>query len=130
MYGGPEFTVSRRIVQAIALAKAGPVARARIANVVNGTAYREAAYILETRQTEAKSVNLFTGREKELRKSLLEEELKVVEELHTMMQPHDRVVEELDTSDIAWEQAMEDNDLDADEILNGHIEVALKENVA
>ena len=130
MYGGPEFTASRRIVQAIALAKAGPVARARIANVVNGTAYREAAYILETRQTEAKSVNLFTGREKELRKSLLEEELKVVEELHTMMQPHDRVVEELDTSDITWEQAMEDNDLDADEILNGHIAAALKEVAA
>lgn len=43
---------------------------------------------------------------------------------------HDRVVEELDTSDITWEQAMEDNDLDADEILNGHIEAALKENVA
>ncbi|MBR3085167.1 MAG: hypothetical protein IKH04_02065 [Kiritimatiellae bacterium] len=121
MYGAP-----RRIVQALALAKAGPSARARIANAMHGTASREALFILERRQFEAKSPNLYHGREKDLRKNLFENEIETLNEFYHLFQSHENAPEDIDSKGITWEQAIEDNDFDFDPMFDAHVAKALE----
>lgn len=120
MDNGPEYKACRRIVQAIAVTKAGPAARQRIANAVNGTAFRQAAFVLEVRSNEASST-LYQGKERDARKRLFAIERETMTDLFSLFQPHDRPLEPIDTEDITWEQAMADNEEDFDEVFDAHV---------
>lgn len=125
MFRGPEYNACHRIGMTLAVLKAGPAARVRIANAVQGTAYREAAYVLEVRMSEAESDLLYQGREQDVRKRLFGNNTAISNEFFRLFQPHDRIPENPDTEGITWEQAMAHNDVAFDEIFDDHIAKAL-----
>lgn len=124
MFGGGEYRACRRIVQSLAVLKAGPAAHARIANAMRGAAAREAAFVLETRSKEANS-QLYRGAEKDARKRLFENETDTLNDLYSLFLPHDVPPDSPDTDGITWQQAMEHNDEAFDDIFDDHVTKAL-----
>lgn len=123
---GPEELVCRRMVQALALAKAGPAARARIANAVNGTAFREAAFILDKREEESRSYVIFPDANvRRARERFFARETQVLEDVHVMFQIRSGHGAPLDTNGITIEQVREHIDLDVDTLFDTQVANAI-----
>jgi hypothetical protein len=126
MPNGPEEFVCRRIVQAVAMAKAGPAARARIANAVHGTACREAAYILEMRQTESRSPVLFPdGDVRKHRDRYFSGAIQVLDDLNMIIQGPCDEEAAIDTTGITVEQVQQHIDRDVDTLFDTQVANAM-----
>lgn len=123
---GPEEFVCRRIVQAVAMAKAGPAARARIANAVNGTACREAAFILETRKTESLSPKLFPDDNvRQHRERYFSNALQVLGDLNMIIHGPCDEDAAIDTAGITVDQVQEHIDRDVDTLFDTQVANAI-----
>ena len=124
MLNGAEHVACHRLFEAVAVSKAGPAVRARIANAVRTLACRQAGFILETRLDEAES-GIYTGAEKTARERLFRNEKATLNGLYIFFQPLDRPPESLDTDGITWEQAMAANDVFFSDVFDDHIAKAV-----
>ena len=122
-----DYNAYRKIVEAMAVLKAGPAALARIRNAVNSMAFRYAAVILDRLSEEAEAHNLYPDRiVREVRSWFFAEERRALDEVWEIFQPHDRAPDLIDTDDIEIEEAFSSTNVAFNDMFQAHIDARLK----
>ena len=123
-----DYNAYRKIVEAMAVLKAGPAAQARIRNAMHSMACRHAAVILDRLREEADADNLYPDRNvREIRAWLFDEERRALDEVWEIFQPHDRAPDPIDTDDIDYRDSFNSTEVDFDAMFQAHIDAKLKE---
>ena len=122
-----DYNAYRKIVEAMAVLKAGPAALARIRNAAHSMAYRQAAVILDTRLEESDAHNLYPDRNvREIRSWFFNEERRALDEVWEIFQPHDRAPDPIDTDGIDVNEAFNSTNVAFDAMFQAHIDEKLR----
>ena len=123
-----DYNAYRKIVEAMAVLKAGPAAVARIRNAMHSMACRHAAVILDRFQEEAEAHNLYPDANvREIRSWFFAEERRALDEVWEIFQPHDRAPDPIDTDDIDYKDSFNSTNVDFNAMFQAHIDAKLKE---